>query len=209
MRIDISPPQTYDFKLTILGTPMAQQRHRSTILTRKNTGITLYQCPVCNRRFMSPPQQCASPCTSKNFKAEKYYKMEDLYIHNYDPSRKDKLSIRRLVGAEAPRTQLTGPLKADVYLYFPYLKSHYGTGKNSDILKPNAPQLKDTGKDRDNCDKIILDALTDLFWPNDSQICAGRILKLYSKYPRTEIYITQLTKGNDNGTEDKQHESFF
>ena len=33
------------------------------------------------------------------------------------------------------------PVKADIEFVFPRPKSHYGTGKNADILKPSAPKF--------------------------------------------------------------------
>jgi Holliday junction resolvase RusA-like endonuclease len=114
------------------------------------------------------------------------------FTRTYDPSKSNKGDLKRLVQAEAPEMPFIGPLRVDVYFYFAYRKGDYGTGRNAGVLKSSAPKWKDTGKDRDNCDKLILDALTGIFWLNDSQICDGRIKKLYSEKPRTEIYIKRL-----------------
>lgn len=114
------------------------------------------------------------------------------FVKSYDPSKGDKRDLKRLVQAEAPEKPFLGPLRVDVYFYFSYRKGDYGTGRNAGVLKPTAPIWKDTGKDRDNCDKLILDALTGIFWINDSQVCDGRIKKMYSEKPRTEIYIKRL-----------------
>ena len=116
------------------------------------------------------------------------------FTRTYDPSKKDKYNIRQIAQLKAPPRLLMGPIRVDCYFYFGYLKGHYGTGKNIGRLKDSAPYWKDTGKDRDNCDKLILDALTGVFFPNDSQVCAGEIKKKYSEKPRTEIYITPLNK---------------
>lgn len=116
------------------------------------------------------------------------------YVHTYDPSSPDKFSIRLIVQQQAPEQPLRGPIRVDCYFYYGYLKGHYGSGRNADKLKESAPLWKDTGKDRDNCDKLILDALTGIFFVNDSQICDGRIIKQYSEKPRTEIYITPLNQ---------------
>ena len=163
----------YDYHLIILGEPKAQQRHRSAIIPRKGChGIEIGL--IGSREVV------------------RFYRKEDLFIHNYDPSEKEKKDIRRLVRAEAPEKPLLGPMRVDLYYYFGHLKGHYGTGRNSGVLKPNAPKLKDTGKDKDNCDKLYLDALTGLFFVNDSQVCKGESQKLYSEKPRTEIFITKL-----------------
>ena len=114
------------------------------------------------------------------------------FVRSYDPSKATKRDLKRLVQAEAPDKPFLGPLRVDVYFYFAYRKGDYRTGRNAGVLKETAPIWKDTGKDRDNCDKLILDALTGIFWLNDSQVCDGRIKKLYSERPRTEIYIKRL-----------------
>lgn len=114
------------------------------------------------------------------------------FVRNYDPSAADKQTLRQIVRHQAPPKPLVGPLRVDVFLYWPYLKGHYGSGRNAAILKPDAPQWKDTGKDRDNCDKLVLDALTGIFFVNDSQVAAGEITKKYSENPRTEIGIKKL-----------------
>jgi Holliday junction resolvase RusA-like endonuclease len=149
----------YDYKLTVLGEPLAQKRHRHASRGRDGRPLP--------------------------------------FVKTYDPSAKDKRDLRRLVQAEAPDKPLLGPLRVDVFLFWPHLQSHYGTGRNAGKLKASAPQWKATKPDRDNADKIILDALQGVFWINDSQICDGRIVKRFAEKPRTEIYITQLEKNDD------------
>ena len=47
-------------------------------------------------------------------------------------------------------------------------------------LKPNAPKWHTDKPDRDNADKAVLDALTNLgLWGDDKQVCDGRIRKFY------------------------------
>lgn len=114
------------------------------------------------------------------------------FTRTYDPSAVNKRDLKRLVQAEAPEKPFLGPLRVDTYFHFAYRKGDYHTGAKAGILKASAPIWKDTGKDRDNCDKLILDALTGIFWVNDSQVCDGRIKKMYSEKPRTEIFIKRL-----------------
>ena len=161
-----------DYSLVIPGEPEAQERPRFTIMNRKGVGI----------RF--PDAQ-----------GELYYRKEDLWVHVYDPSKLRKAATRRWICKLDPL--LTGPLRVDVFLYFAYLKEHYRTGKYAGQLKQNAQVWKHTGKDRDNCDKFILDVLTGWVFVNDSQVSAGEIQKRYDKEPRTEIYITQLRSSED------------
>jgi len=123
------------------------------------------------------------------------------FVKTYDPSAKDKRSLRSIVQEQAPVKPLLGTLRVDCFFYFKYRKGDYGTGRNKGKLKDSAPVWKDTGKDRDNCDKFVLDALTGVFFLNDSQVCDGRIIKKYSERPRTEIHITKLNQRSDNGTQ--------
>ena len=173
-----------DIKLTILGEPLAQQRHRSTL--RLKAGVIGIEISWLNWQIIP------TVIWEKIRKKTKLYAKDDFFIMNYDPSAKDKATIRRLVEAEAPAIPFEGPLRVDLLFYFTYLKGHYRTGKYRGQLKANAPIWKDTGKDIDNCDKIYLDVMTGTFFKNDSQVCFGMRLKRYSERPRTEIYITRL-----------------
>jgi len=73
------------------------------------------------------------------------------------------------------------PLRCDLTFYLPRPRGHFGSGKNSDKLKPSAPS-RPTGKpDRDNLDKAVCDAITAAgVWADDSQVTDGRIRKRYA-----------------------------
>lgn len=74
---------------------------------------------------------------------------------------------------------LQGPLCVNLTFYFPRPKGHLRTNGE---LKPNAPKWHTTKPDRDNSDKAVLDALTNLgIWGDDKQVCDGRIRKLYAE----------------------------
>ena len=71
-----------------------------------------------------------------------------------------------------------GPLRVDLTFYFPRPKSHF---RSNGLLKPTAPKWHTGKPDRDNSDKAVLDALTNLgIWGDDKQACDGRIQKLYA-----------------------------
>jgi len=166
--------QAYDYKLIIPGEPKYQQRHKSALRLRKGCGgveVKLH-----------------------DGKVEKLYRRKDFFIHNYDPSAKDKEEIRRMVRTLAPPKPLDEPLEVVIFLYYGRPKNHYGTGRNARRLKESAPIWKATAPDRDNADKFILDALKGIFWRDDSRVCAGPIIKQYSEIPRTEIFINKLSQ---------------
>lgn len=106
-----------------------------------------------------------------------------------DPNNRRKAWLQCLQSAALafrPASPLQGPIRCDVELVLPRPRSHYGSGSRSDDLKATSPVWHTTGAgkmggDRDNFDKIILDAMTKLgMWQDDGQICDGRIRKRYA-----------------------------
>ncbi len=75
---------------------------------------------------------------------------------------------------------LEGPVRLVVTIYIKRPKNHYGTGKNADRLKPNAPEHHITTPDRTKLLRAIEDGLTGICWKDDSQVVAGECLKLYA-----------------------------
>lgn len=113
-------------------------------------------------------------------------------IQNYDPSSGDKADFLSIIQSSAPEKPLEGPLRMSVDFFFARPKSHYRTGKNSSELKPSAPMWHTSKPDRDNLDKFCMDAMKGIFFRDDAQVCLGRIRKMYSDMPRTEIEIVQI-----------------
>lgn len=94
-----------------------------------------------------------------------------------------------MLAREQIREKMAGPLKVLIYLRFKRPKSHYGTGKNANKLKPGAPATYEhTSKpDVDNCAKFILDCLNGLAWQDDTQITSLQVTKMYSEYDETKV----------------------
>ena len=80
-----------------------------------------------------------------------------------------------------PPVPILGPVRVELTFVFPRPKSHYRTGKNAGVLRDDAPTWHTSKPDRDNLEKAVLDALTQLggFWRDDSQVCAGSVSKRY------------------------------
>ena len=145
----------------------------------------------------------AAPCEPYNFieftikgdpiaqKRHRHVKRGN-FVTNYDPSAGNKADFLSLAHKHAPSIPFTKALRVDVFFFFKRPKSHYKSGKNSHLLKEDAPEWKISKPDRDNCDKFVLDSLKGLYWHDDSIVCAGEIQKKYSDNPRTEIKITPL-----------------
>ena len=84
------------------------------------------------------------------------------------------------------------PISITCVFYVKRSKSHYGTGKNSGILKQNAPYLCTKTPDLDNYEKMVFDCLNGLAWKDDKQVAESHARKVYSENPRTEITIRSM-----------------
>lgn len=102
---------------------------------------------------------------------------------------------KSLIAAEAakhrPAEPISGPVWVDAYFVFARPKSHYRTGKRANELREDAPAWHTSKPDRDNLDKALLDALTQLggFWRDDCQVSAGVLQKSYGDRPGVMILI--------------------
>ena len=109
----------------------------------------------------------------------------------YDPGTADdwKMIVRNEALKAWDRVPWEGPLCVHLTFYFPRPKNHF---RSNGELKPNAPQWHTSKPDRDNSDKAILDALTNLgIWRDDKQVCDGRIRKLYGDRVGCDITIQE------------------
>ena len=97
----------------------------------------------------------------------------------YDPSKKDKDDFVKLV-ENLPEEKMTKPIKCILHFYCKRPKSHYKTGKYSNILKDTAPKYNTNNKDLDNMVKFVLDALNDKLYVDDCQIIEINCIKSYS-----------------------------
>jgi crossover junction endodeoxyribonuclease RusA len=86
---------------------------------------------------------------------------------------------------------LQGPVHLEVTCYFSRPKSHYGTGKNADRMKPSAPVYHTKKPDLTKLVRAIEDALTGLAWKDDSQVQTQATGKGYcSKHTPSHAVIT-------------------
>lgn len=116
------------------------------------------------------------------------------FIQVYDDpsSRKAKDNLLAVIQSKAPAKPFDCPLQVDLGFYMPRPKGHYGTGKNANRLKPTAPLLHTSRPDIDNLRKLVMDAMTGVFWRDDALVCKGTTVKEYSDRPRTEIRVKKL-----------------
>lgn len=114
------------------------------------------------------------------------------FMRQYDPSASDKQDFLAKVMEHRPEKPLTKPLQVIMSFQFSRPKSHYGSGKNANIIKPNAPVAHTSRPDVDNLAKFVCDALNGVYWKDDSIICSMTIDKTYSEIPKTTIAIFEL-----------------
>lgn len=81
------------------------------------------------------------------------------------------------------------PLVVRIHAYFRRPRSHYGSGKNSEMLKKSAPEFMTKKPDVDNTAKSVIDALNDVAFTDDKLIVALTVAKSYSSRPRCEIEV--------------------
>lgn len=66
---------------------------------------------------------------------------------------------------------LDGPLAASMLFSFPRPRSHYGTGRNSDVVKSSAPSRPLGPPDTDKLARNVADAMTTAkVWVDDSRM---------------------------------------
>jgi len=102
-----------------------------------------------------------------------------LHGGTYDPSKKEKDEFVKMID-NLPTEKMTKPIKCTLQFYCKRPKNHYKSGKNSHILKDNAPVYNVNNKDLDNMVKFVLDALNDKLYLDDSQIIEIICSKSYS-----------------------------
>jgi Holliday junction resolvase RusA-like endonuclease len=102
--------------------------------------------------------------------------------HVYDPNAANKeASIQKARLFVGDMTPYHGPLYVSFIFIFPRPKSHYGTGKNANVLKPHSPEYCDqVPKDVDNMEKFYCDSFNCIHYPDDKQIIKSETFKRYA-----------------------------
>lgn len=110
----------------------------------------------------------------------------------YEPGTAEewKSLIFREAEGHVPLKPLEGPLYVWMHFRFKRPKSHFGTGKNADVLKPNAPFWHGNTPDLDNLAKAVMDACTQLgLWGDDRQIVELGLKKTWGDTGGMQIYV--------------------
>jgi Holliday junction resolvase RusA-like endonuclease len=128
------------------------------------------------------------PGNPKALKRHRTFRKGD-FTGSYDPSKGDKADFLALASKHAPEQPFTGPLHLKLTFCFSRPKHHYRTGKNSHLLKDNAPHYHTKTPDLDNLEKFVADSLNGIFWKDDSIICSVSKEKIYGDSPYIEIGV--------------------
>lgn len=95
--------------------------------------------------------------------------------------------------AVRPAVLWTGPLRLDVLFRMPRPDIHYRFHKGKPPqLRPEAPTLHTLTPDTTKLLRSTEDALKEVIWRDDSQICRQYAEKVYSANPGATITITRL-----------------
>ena len=87
---------------------------------------------------------------------------------------------------------LTGPVLVELVFYFARPKSHWGTGRNADLLRDSAPEHMVTMPDVDKLARCALDALTGVVLRDDAQVVQLYAVKAYGTPERAEIVVVRV-----------------
>jgi Holliday junction resolvase RusA-like endonuclease len=77
------------------------------------------------------------------------------------------------------RALLDGPIAVDLVFCVERPKSHYGTGRNSLIVKNSAPLYPAVAPDVLKLSRAVEDAMSKVIYTDDSRIVSERIAKIY------------------------------
>lgn len=85
------------------------------------------------------------------------------------------------------------PVKVRATFTFPRPKSHYGTGRNANILKPNAPHYVGKKPDIDKVLRSTFDALSTAgVWRDDDLAVDVKAVKVYGPQAGAHLHIEEL-----------------
>ena len=91
--------------------------------------------------------------------------------------------------SEVFKEVLDGPLHVRFEFFFTRPKGHYRTGKNSGMLKTDAPAYPDVRPDASKCTRSSEDALKGIAWRDDSQIVSQFASKRYADSAGARITV--------------------
>lgn len=161
-------------KIIIPGKPIAKQANKIS------TNINVIKKLIQQDRIKEAIKAC------NNF-----------FIRQYSSQSKDEKRYHQIISEQCQSHKpYAGALRVDYEFISARPKSHFGTGKNSHILKKSAPVHWIVKRnDFDNMLKFVNDRCSSLIWVDDCQIITGKFDKrycLHKEEPKTILYISQI-----------------
>lgn len=80
----------------------------------------------------------------------------------------------------------------DFDFYFARPRSHFGVGRNANLVRASAPPNMMTMPDIDKLARCALDALTGIVIKDDAQVCELGLAKRYGEPERLEVSVHEL-----------------
>lgn len=77
-------------------------------------------------------------------------------------------------------------------------KSHYRTGKNSHLLRKDAPPYPITKPDKTKLERPTEDACKGIIWSDDARVVRGNAAKAYGRAVGAQIVVWRLIAEQDN-----------
>ena len=106
-----------------------------------------------------------------------------------DKLKKQKqIEVKILTDIKKP---ITHPINLIFHFFFKRPKNHFGTGKNSEILKESAPQYHIIRPDTDNMIKFYMDVFNGIIYHDDSQVINLIAHKRYCQ--NNDVECTQVS----------------
>jgi Holliday junction resolvase RusA-like endonuclease len=85
-----------------------------------------------------------------------------------------------------------GPVFLEIICNLARPKSHFGTGRNAELIKKSAPMLPQNNKDWDNYGKFVSDCLNKIVYQDDRQVVSGKVEIFYAKIACTIVKIREF-----------------
>lgn len=101
---------------------------------------------------------------------------------------------------------LDGPVELVLVFVMPRPKSHYGTGRNADVLKANAPARHTIAPDALKLARAVEDALSKIVYRDDAQIVHEIISKRYGDAPGVQIFVEPFDEESSQLRIEEVHE---
>ena len=110
-------------------------------------------------------------------------------VHDNPKTKAWMKTVAKAARAAWQGAPLSGALRLAAKFYLPRPKSHFGTGRNADKLKPSAPQFPIVSRDdTDKLHRAVQDACKGILYGDDGQVVDIHSRKRYGT-PRAEITL--------------------